>query len=257
MHQVIRQEEGKDKPLYVSEMGWNSLVDPRAVRLREEFQAYSLQVGLDTVYRDPLVGLVFWFCTQDFSIAAGDRFYGLYRPGDPTPIARKPAFYEFKAFCERMDDGAPPQYTNQQVINAFYYAAGDLGLTSRWSLMAKAGLSLSGLAANRGGMYTGPPISQLPNLTVSEKAAVQARLDEQLLQVSVSLSAGDIAIARLSSDDDARDGDLRLDLVVGMQEEVLKELRRNSELLALVLEQLTSSRNTGACFDQILPKVHE
>ncbi len=248
MHQVIRQEEGKDKPLYVSEVGWNSRIDPGEVQRREEFQASSLQVGLETIYKDPLVGLVFWFCTQDFSVTGGDWFYGLYRPGDPTLTARKPAFDAFKAFCERLDGEEPPQYTNQQIINAFYYAAIDLGLTKRWGLMAKAGLRLSDLAADRQGAYAGKPISQLPGLTITEKAAVQARLDEQSPQVPFALLTGDAATVRLAVDDE-RDADLRLDMVLGVQEQVLQELRKNNELLGLTLRQLAGSRSTGTDFD--------
>ena len=248
MHQVIRQEEGKDKPLYVSEVGWNSRIDPGEVQRREEFQANSLQVGLETIYKDPLVGLVFWFCTQDFSVTGGDWFYGLYRPGDPTLTARKPAFDAFKAFCERLDGEEPPQYTNQQIINAFYYAAIDLGLTKRWGLMAKAGLRLSDLAADRQGAYAGKPISQLPGLTITEKAAVQARLDEQSPQVPFALLTGDAATVRLAVDDE-RDADLRLDMVLGVQEQVLQELRKNNELLGLTLRQLAGSRSTGTDFD--------
>jgi hypothetical protein len=203
---------------------------------------------LETIYKDPLIGLVFWFCTQDFSATGGDWFYGLYRPGDPTLTARKPAFDAFKAFCERVEREEPPQYTNQQVINAFYYAAIDLGLTKRWGLMAKAGLSLSDLAADRQGTYTGKPISQLPNLTVTEKAAVQARLDEQSPQAPFAPLTGDAASASLNIDD-AWDANLRLDLVMGVQEEVLHELRKNNELLTLTLKQLSSSRSTGTDLD--------
>jgi hypothetical protein len=241
----------------VSEVGWSSQVDPSVIRGREEFQAYSLQAGLETIYKDPLVGLLFWFCTQDFSVAAGDRFYGLYRPGDPTGIARKPAFDAFKAFCARREEEAPPQYTNQQVINAFYYAAVDLGLARRWSLMSKAGLSLTALAADRQGIYTGPPIGQLPNLTDAEKAAIRARLDEQVSRAAVARVAGEADMARWGTGNEEWDADLHLDLIVGVQEQTLEEVRRNNDLLALVLEQVSRSRRTGTGLDEFLSRGRE
>jgi hypothetical protein len=141
-----------------------------------------------------------------------------------------------------VEEEQPPQYTNQQVINAFYYAAIDLGLTRRWSLMSKAGLSLSELAADRRWKYTGTPIDQLPNLTAAEKAAIQVRLDEQLTPASTTPSARDSATASLGWNNAAGDDDLRLDLILGVQEEVLQGLRRNSELLALLQEQISGSR---------------
>ena len=39
MHALIRAEEGRDKPLYVSEAGWNSDPDPKLAQARETFQA--------------------------------------------------------------------------------------------------------------------------------------------------------------------------------------------------------------------------
>ena len=56
--------------------------------------------------------------------------------------------------------------------------------------------------------------------------------------------------------DDAWDVDLRLDLVMGVQEQVLQELRRNNELLALVLEQLSSSSSIGTDLNSIPWWVH-
>jgi hypothetical protein len=104
MHQVIRQEEGSDRPLCVSEVGWNSRIERQEIQRREEFQAQSLRAGLETICADPLVALGCYFCTQDFGTKARDMHYGLYRAGDLTPEGRKPAFHTFKALCEAMSD---------------------------------------------------------------------------------------------------------------------------------------------------------
>jgi hypothetical protein len=50
--------------------------------------------------------------------------------------------------------------------------------------------------------------------------------------------------------DDAWDADLCLDMVMGVQEQVLQELRKNNELLELTLRQLSGSRSTGTDFDE-------
>lgn len=65
----------------------------------------------------------------------------------------------------------PTQYTNQQIINAFW-KAGD----KSWTLLVKAGLNLAVLVADREGPYTGAPIDALPNLTADEKILVKAAL---------------------------------------------------------------------------------
>ena len=99
MHTLVRAEEGRDKPLFVSEAGWNSDPDPKLVLARETFQANALRVGLDVLARDPLVELGVWFCTQDFYNGNQPRFYGLYRMGNTEPAGRKPAYNAFVAAC--------------------------------------------------------------------------------------------------------------------------------------------------------------
>ena len=263
MHQLIREEEGSDKPLFVSEFGWTSNIDYKVIQRREEFQAHSLKAGLGTLLNDPLVELGFCFCTQDFRIESRDEYYGLYRMGELKPWNRKPAFYAFKAFCEREVDERPQyklavepagvedemeelasvmdqegEITNQQIIGAFYYAAADLRLRNRWALLSKAGLSLQELAADRRGPYGGPPIEQLPALTRREQNAVRARLGaEPTGGASPSLS-----LARTPSPPRTGDSaDLNLDLAVALQEEVTAELKQVRGLLERILERFPAA----------------
>jgi len=63
------------------------------------------------------------------------------------------------------------QYTNQDIINAFWKAGG-----STWTLLEKAGLDLLALASARDDIYAGPAIDSLPNLTPEEKTLVEAAL---------------------------------------------------------------------------------
>jgi hypothetical protein len=260
MHRVIRKEEGEDKPLYVSEVGWTSNVESWLVQQREQFQASCLRTGLKTVLADPLVALGFWFCTHDFRVPGMDQFFGLYRMGEPTPEARKPAFQAFRALCEpavNPQDREHP-YANQQVINAFYHAADDLGLQSRWSLMKKAGLGLSKLAANRQGLYDGPPIDLLPNLTDKERAVLRVRLDEQVNGPRAALSwqqpldtpgAGD-PLAGTSSD-----LEIGLDLALALHEETLDKLDRANELIARLLDRIEGAQDSAPGAAQWLPGV--
>jgi hypothetical protein len=65
-------------------------------------------------------------------------------------------------------------YINQDVINAVYAAAGELGIASPWSLLARAGLTH--LVRDRYGPYTGPAIDNIDTLTDEEKAHIKAAL---------------------------------------------------------------------------------
>jgi hypothetical protein len=260
MQQLIRQEEGRNKPLYVSELGWNSCVEPVEKQRRETFQARSLGIGLEVVTYDPLVELGCCFCTQDFATEAGEMFFGLYRMGEPTPDRRKPAFYAFQAFCEEEMEEKPeePQYTNQQIINAFYYAAVDLGRSSRWSLMAKAKLSLNKLAANRQGIYEGPPLSELPNLTDAERAAVQVHLDRQVPRAT----AMDLAFppAEVREPDRFLMGErlaaeVEFDLTVALQQQILEGLDRNRALLEQVLARLAEGEDDEPGWVRLLTRL--
>jgi hypothetical protein len=223
-------------------MGWNSRVEPREYRLREEFQASCMRAGLATVCSDPLVELAVWFCVQDFSTQTGDMHFGLYRAGGLAPGTRKPAFHAFQAFCEgEIEEGEEqPRYTNQHVINAFYRAAVHLGRANRWILLTKAGLSLRKLAANRHGAYDGPPIGELPNLTNAERALVQTKLDAQVPRHRAAVrprASYHPAPPAQPSMDDLLDPDLSLDLSVALQDDFLHELARHNHLLARALEE--------------------
>jgi hypothetical protein len=257
MHQVVRQQEGQDRPVFVSEMGWNSRVEPREYQLREEFQASCMRAGLATVCSDPLVELAVWFCVQDFSTQTKDMHFGLYRSGGLAPGRRKPAFHTFQAFCEgEIEEGEErPRYTNQHVINAFYRAAVHLGRANRWGLLTKAGLSLRKLAANRHGVYDGPPIGELPNLTNAERALVQAKLDAQVPRARAAArprTSYDSAAQAQSAMDDLLDPDLSLDLSVALQDDFLRELARHNDLLARGLDEGTGPEAAGAGLKRVL-----
>lgn len=70
----------------------------------------------------------------------------------------------------------PPVYTNQQLINAFFYAAQALGLADYRELLAIAGLDLDALAAQRDAVYGGPPLERLANLSEDQQRALRAAL---------------------------------------------------------------------------------
>ena len=71
-----------------------------------------------------------------------------------------------------------PTVTNQIVINAFVRAAGALGQNDPWALMGRAGLSLTQLASDREGAYTGPAFDKLPNISAGERTALLAALEQ-------------------------------------------------------------------------------
>ena len=244
MHALVRAEEGRDKPLFVSEAGWNSDPDPKLVLARETFQANALRVGLDVLARDPLVELGVWFCTQDFYNGNQPRFYGLYRMGDVEPTGRKLAYSAFAAACQRsIEPVIQPPYTNQMMINALYGAAVELGLVDRWLLLKKAGLSLNVLAADRQGLYRGKPVQDLPNLSAAEKQVIARRLAEQLPRAASSahegalLASADTGESHWVDDQNTEDpGSQRL-----RQQEQENEVLEQ-EILGLIAEQRASRR---------------
>lgn len=81
---------------------------------------------------------------------------------------------------------AATRVTNQNVIDAFARAASALGLADPWALLARAGLDLTGMAGNRGGIYSGPGMSALPNLSADEQRALIDAL------AAVAASAGPV-----------------------------------------------------------------
>lgn len=76
----------------------------------------------------------------------------------------------------------PAIFTNQQLINAFFFAAETLESTDGDSLMTRAGLDLSALAQARTARYTGVLLEAMPALTPSETSAVRRELLGELLK---------------------------------------------------------------------------
>ena len=157
----------------------------------------------------------------------------------------------FSRFCagELVDKPEEPEYTNQEIINAFYYAAADLGRKSRWSLLYKAKLSLSKLAADRRGTYKGPPISKLPHLTDRERAAVQRRLPRR--------SAGELDLAAPPEDFESGqvlDSELERDLGLALQAQILEGLEYNRVLLEQVLDHLSRGNASEPGWERLLTR---
>ena len=211
---VIRAEEGRDKPIYLSEIGWHSNRNP------EEFQAEALREALGMVLADPSVQLGVWFCTQDFGPPDSNFFYGLYRPGPLNAAGRKPAFEAYKAICPQpfggngagssggggaggggrggggggvrgggggpSGGGAPARpargVDNRLLIRAVSLAAAEAG-KDRYGLFERAGLW--GLFFDRAAPYRGPAAETLPGLTDEERGMVRRKL--AALQVAASL----------------------------------------------------------------------
>lgn len=184
MLNTIRNAEGSTspKPLYVSEIGWESNDDNEA-DLR--FQADNLRLALEIVAADRDVALAIWFSTEDFEINQGQRqFYGLHRRGQVNPTGRKPAFGVYRSTVDRLfpsaPDGGPagpsaPVYTNQHVINALFFTAAQVGKAG-WDLVVAAGLT--DLVKARQAPYAGPAIDDLPNLTAQERTLLHQRLPD-------------------------------------------------------------------------------
>jgi hypothetical protein len=169
IRQVVREAEGRDRPLYISECGWFSN------RGGEAFQADNMRLGLRLLADDPTVDLGIWFCTQDFGGDADNKYYGLYRREGLGPAHRKPAYHVFRTLCESHVEAPSIRFENQTMINAFFYAARELGQDG-WQMILRAGLEH--LAFARHEPYTGQDIEELPGLTDEERAAIRRQLHE-------------------------------------------------------------------------------
>lgn len=78
----------------------------------------------------------------------------------------------------------PNIFTNQHLINAFFFAAQMLGMVGD-ELMRKAGLDVHQLAADeatRQAAYTGQPLAELPNLLAGERSLITSTLLRELRQ---------------------------------------------------------------------------
>jgi hypothetical protein len=193
---VIREEEGADKPIYLSEYGWFSNHG------NEAFQQQAMQTGMALALDDPSLGLVIWFCTQDFDPEDRLKYYGLYRKDPIGANGRKPVYEIFRAICQQQREvpvaGSaaavtpipvfppvqfPRIYTNQQVINACAYAADRLGI-GKWDLLSKAGQDVARLVEERNALYNGPALEEVAAYSAAERSALlQELLGELLLQV--------------------------------------------------------------------------
>jgi len=195
---VIRQAEGRDRPVYLSEFGWFSNGG------NEAFQERSMRVGLKAALNDPSLALVVWFCIQDFGEESELKHYGLYRQGAIGPESRKTGVYgcfqeilatlgnvpitrpaatvpEEPVTPAQPEARIPRIYTNQQAIDAAFNTAKKLGLADQWALLVKAGQDVNILALNRKNIYTGPALDETPSLTASERSVLRAELLEQLV----------------------------------------------------------------------------
>jgi hypothetical protein len=76
----------------------------------------------------------------------------------------------------------PAVYTNQQMINAFYYAAEALGIADYGELLTRAGLNLDALAAQREAAYGDTDITTMAALSPAERAVLRRELLGELLK---------------------------------------------------------------------------
>lgn len=194
LRQIIAEEEGAPKPIYLSEYGWFSNHG------NEEFQRRAMQTGLDLALADESLALVIWFCTQDFGPEQILKFYGLYRIGSVDVGNRKPVHDLFRSICQQSRQvpvageavstqpvlsfprvRLPRIYTNQQVINAVSFAADRLGL-GQWDLLERTGQTIESLAQDRATIYAGPFLEEASAFSASERAVLLQELLGQLLQ---------------------------------------------------------------------------
>ncbi|MCC6457490.1 MAG: peptidoglycan DD-metalloendopeptidase family protein [Caldilineaceae bacterium] len=72
------------------------------------------------------------------------------------------------------------------LLNAFAQSARKLGLGDPWTLLTRAGLNAAQLAANGWATYGGPPLHELPNLSVVEKNLLMQQLAHVLVTLPIS-----------------------------------------------------------------------
>ena len=168
LRRVIREQEGRSKPIYISAIGWHTNRNP------EEFQANRLRQALDMALADPSVAMAVWFCLQDFGPADGNRYYGLYRPGPLTPESRKPAYAALQQICARQLPAAGEgAFDNRTLIRAVTLAADELGV-ERYQLIERSGLW--GAFFDRAAAYRGPALDGLHGLSETERSLLAAKL---------------------------------------------------------------------------------
>lgn len=82
LRDLITRREGYQKPLYLSEIGWQN---------PEDRQVACMQAGIKCALADPTVALCFWYGMQDDH----QEFYGLYRREGLSTDHRKPVYGHF------------------------------------------------------------------------------------------------------------------------------------------------------------------
>lgn len=95
--------------------------------------------------------------------------------GRLKPVVNRLALYRGRVLNGEPEPVNLPKLTNQQVINIFSFAATELGLP-QWDIMNKAGVSLLDLAGDRQGIYTGPPLDELP-IGEAEQQAITRQVE--------------------------------------------------------------------------------
>jgi hypothetical protein len=194
LRQIMTEEEGALKPIYLSEYGWFSNHN------NDEFQQRAMRVGMELALEDDSLALVIWFCTQDFGPEQILKFYGLYRIGSVDTGNRKPVYEIFRSICQQSRQVTvageaatvqtvppfpqvrmPRIFTNQQVLNAISFAANRLGL-DQWDLLERSGQSVESLAQDRGAIYAGPPFEGVSAFSSTERSVLLQELLGQMLQ---------------------------------------------------------------------------
>ncbi len=212
VRQVIQEEEGRAKPIYISAFGW------RTNRNSEEFQAERLRQAAASIHADPSVSLGVWCRLQDTGVADGDQYYGLYRPGALAPENRKPSFYAFQEVCRQpLPSLESSRFDNRTLVKAITLAARDAG-QSRYQIFEQA--NLWGLFLDRAVSYRGPAVDALPGVSESMRCAIRACL--------VVLLAGSEQIRG-----EIRSGPLNLRSGPGAETDVLDQLPAHTPVVIL------------------------
>jgi hypothetical protein len=152
MLDVIRKHEGHDKPLYVSEAGWFSNGDNR--EFWEQFQAASMQLGLNRLLAEPAVALVFSFCLQDFGGPHDGKYYGVYRQGLLSLEGRKPAYEALRAVAT--SPNLVPTCERPAVYDSAKYVAGKDAVADETPFVPGAGFQQVWFLRNDGTTAWGP-----------------------------------------------------------------------------------------------------
>ena len=141
-------------------------------------------------------------------------------------------------------------FSNQQLIDAFFDAANQLHNGDYQGLLARAGLELIELAADRRGRYTGPTLAQLPNLTAAEIEQLHQSLLRQLTKRSThgTVNAPDGLNLRAAP---GREGALITSLPFGTELALLSDMTLEAEGEWLLV---TADDATGWVFAELVDR---